>query len=134
MFHYTRVTKPDKDDQKKLIRLISYLMETVYLSLILRMSNNGVSEWWVDASFAIHDEMRSRTGADFSLGSGAIYSTSTRQGIMTLSSIEAELVAMAETLPKILWCRYFMKSQGCVVEDVYIYQDNQSAILLEKPA
>ena len=24
-----------------------------------------------------------------------------------------------------------MESQGCVVEDVYVYQDNQSAILLE---
>ena len=51
---------------------------------------------------------------------------------MTPSSTEAELVAVAETLPKILWCRYFMESQGCIVEDVYIHQDNQSAILLEK--
>ena len=34
-------------------------------------------------------------------------------------------------MPKILWCRHFMKSQGCIVEDVYVYQDNQSTILLE---
>ena len=51
---------------------------------------------------------------------------------MTSSSTEAELVGVAESMPKILWCRYFMESQGCIVEDVYIYQDNQSTILLEK--
>ena len=50
---------------------------------------------------------------------------------MTSSSTEAELVGVPDTLPKILWCRHFMEAQGCIVEDVYIYQDNQSAILLE---
>ena len=28
-------------------------------------------------------------------------------------------------------CRHFMESQGCYVEDVYVYQDNQSVNLLE---
>ena len=85
----------------------------------------------MDASFAIHDDMRSRTGSVTSLGHGAIYCPSTKQKIGTSSSKEAELVGVAESLPKILWCRHFMEKQGCVVEDVYVYQDNQRAMLLE---
>ena len=50
---------------------------------------------------------------------------------MASSLTEAELVAVADTMPKILWCTHFMEKQGCVVEDLYVCQDNQSAILLE---
>ena len=38
---------------------------------------------------------------------------------------EAELVGVSDALTKILWCRQFMEGQGCTVEDVYVYQDNQ---------
>ena len=130
-FNCTRVRKPDKDDQKKLARTLKYLIATVHIPLILSMGTNGVSEWWIDASFAIHDDMRSRTGSMMSLGKGALYSASSKQKIMTSSSTEAELVGVSDTLPKILWCRHFMEAQGYIVEDVYVYQDNQSAILLE---
>ena len=75
--------------------------------------------------------MRSRNGSVTSLGHGAIYCASTKQNIITSSSTGAELVGVAESLSKILWCRHFMEKQGCVVEDVYVYQDNQRAILLE---
>jgi hypothetical protein len=40
-------------------------------------------------------------------------------------------VAVADALPKVLWCRHFMEQQGYIVKDVYVYQDNESAILLE---
>ena len=56
-FHCTRVKNPDRDDQKKLGRAIRYLRETRYLPLILSIDDNGVIEWWVDASFAVHDDM-----------------------------------------------------------------------------
>lgn len=85
----------------------------------------------MDASFAINDDMRSRTGSIMSLGGGAIYCSSTKQKIVTSSSTKAELVGVSDSLPKILWCLHFMEAQGCIVEDVYVYQDNQSAILLE---
>ena len=101
-----------------------YLMATKHLPLILSMDDNGISEWWVDASFAIHDDMRSRTGITFSLGKGALYCASTKQKVMTSSSTEAELVGVSDALSKILWCRQFMEGQGCTVEDVYVYQDN----------
>ena len=86
------MTKPDRDDQKKLARTIKYLISTIHLLLILTMNSNGVSEWWVDVSFVIHDDMHSRTGSFMSLGGVAIYCSSTKQKIVTSSSTVTELV------------------------------------------
>ena len=40
-------------------------------------------------------------------------------------------VGVSDSLPKILWCRHFMESYGYIIEGVYVYQDNHSAILLK---
>ena len=92
------------------------------------MNKHGVSEWWVDASFVVHDDMRSQTGAIFSIGSGVIYCASTKQKIVTSSSTKAELVGVADVMPNIIWCRHFVEAQSCIIKDVYAYQDNQIAI------
>jgi KUP system potassium uptake protein len=57
--------------------------------------------------------------------------TSTRQKINTKSSTEGELVAVNDVLPQVLWTKYFLEAQGYGVTDNVIYQDNQSAMLLE---
>jgi hypothetical protein len=92
----------------------------------------NIMKWWVDASFALHPDMKSHTGGVMSLGRGAVHGTSTRQKINTTSSTEAEVVGLHEVLPQILWTRYFLEAQGYGVEESNIYQDNQSAILLAK--
>ena len=76
--------------------------------------------------------MRSHTGGVLSLGKGTLYAMSTRQKINTKSSMEAELVGVDEALPNIIWTKNFLEAQGCTVDDNVVYQDNQSAILLEK--
>ena len=75
--------------------------------------------------------MKSRTEMYTSLGAGTMHAGSVKQKINTSSSTYAELVRVSDALPKILCCRYFMEAQSYAVEDVYVYQDNQSAILLE---
>ena len=130
-FHCTRVQHPDMDDYKKLARTVRYLAKTKHLPLVLKVDKNGVIEWWVDASFAVHDDMRSRTGMQMSLGVGTIHGSSKKQKINTSSSTEAEIVAVADSMPKMMWCKYFMEAQGYLVQDLYVYQDNESAILLE---
>jgi hypothetical protein len=76
--------------------------------------------------------MRSHTGGVLSMGRGAIYGTSTRQKLTTKSSTEAELVGVSDILPQVLWTRYFLEAQGYDINDNLLYQDNKSAILLEK--
>ena len=63
-FLTTRVKKPDKDDYKKLARVMKYLRSTPNLSLTLEDDNTHIIKWWVDASFAVHSDMKSHTGGD----------------------------------------------------------------------
>ena len=93
------------------------------------MNENGISEWWFNASFEVHGDMKSRIGIVMSLGKGAAYCDSGKQKIVTSSSTEAELVGFSDAVPRILWCRHCMEEQGYQVDDVYVYQYNQSAIL-----
>ena len=67
-----------------------------------------------------------------SLGKGAVYSMSTKQKVNTRSSTEAELVGVNDAIGMALWMRMFMEGQGYKIKDNVVYQDNQSAILLEK--
>jgi hypothetical protein len=87
-------------------------------------------KWWVDASFAVHPDMKSHTGGVMTLGKGAMYGTSTRHKINTKSSTEAELVGINDVMPQVLWTRYFLEAQGYGVQESIIYQDNQSTMLL----
>ena len=124
---------PDTDDYKKLARVICYLQATADMPLTLEAENLQIVKWWMDASFAVHSDMKSHTGGVLLLGRGAVYSTSTRQKLNTQSSTEAELVGINDVLPQILWIQYFLEAQGYgSPNESVIYQDNQSTILLGK--
>jgi hypothetical protein len=64
----TRVKAPTVSDYHKLGRTIKYLRGTIFMPLVLGWDGSGVLTWSVDASFAIHNDMRSHTGAVLSLG------------------------------------------------------------------
>jgi hypothetical protein len=131
-FLCTRVKEPDQDDYKKLTRVMKYLRGSADLVLTLEANNMNIVKWWVDASFAVHPDMRSHTGAMMTMGGGAIYASSTRQKINTRSSTEGELVGVNDTMPQIVWTRNFLEAQGYKMGPSDVYQDNQSAMLLEK--
>ena len=66
------------------------------------------------------------------MGRGFPISGSTKQKLNTRSSTESEVVAVDDFMPGILWTRNFLESQGYGVNENIIFQDNKSAILLEK--
>ena len=66
------------------------------------------------------------------MGHGIINSKSSKQKINTKSSTEAELVGASDFISHTMWTDWFLKGQGYVVKSNIFYQDNQSAILLEK--
>jgi Reverse transcriptase (RNA-dependent DNA polymerase) len=131
-FLTTRVREPDVEDWAKLSHLMKYLRGTKELPLILSANKSGVIKWYVDGSFAVHPNMKGHTGGGVTLGRGFPYVTSTKQKLNTRSSTESELVAVDDCMPAICWTRYFLESQGYGVFENILYQDNQSAILLEK--
>jgi hypothetical protein len=130
-FLTTRIRSPDKDDMNKLTRVIRYLRGTKELGLTLRADASNVAKWFVDASYAVHPDMRSHTGGTMTLGGGSIFNKSTKQKLNGKSSTEAEVIAVDDVVGQILWTQYFLKSQGYNCNDTILYQDNQSAILLE---
>jgi hypothetical protein len=50
---------PDTDDWKNLGRCLHYLLATKHLLFVLSTDDTGIIWWWVDASFAVHPNMRS---------------------------------------------------------------------------
>jgi hypothetical protein len=130
-FLCTRVQQPTRHDYNKLARVIKYLRNTRNLVLRLSADNLNIIKWWVDASYAVHHDMRSHTGGTMSMGTGAPYSTSRRQKLNTKSSTKAELVGVDDVLPQALWTKYFMEAQGYGVSTI-LNQDNQSTIKLSE--
>jgi len=129
-FLCTRVTKATAEDEGKLDRLIQYVNATITQPLILSASEQMVVLAYVDASYGVHEDGKSHTGAVITLGAGAIFSRSSKQRIVTKSSTEAELVAITDTLGEVVWIRRFVMEQGYYVPPVVLFQDNLSTIAL----
>lgn len=87
---------------------------------------------WVDASYAVHRDMKSHTGGAVSFGRGVIMSKSSKQKLNTKSSTEAELVGASNYLPYPIWMKKFLEAQGYTLNKNVFYQDNQSTIRLER--
>jgi Reverse transcriptase (RNA-dependent DNA polymerase) len=128
----TRVKSPNQDDWNKLIRMLEFLNGTRDDVLTLRVDDLTLLKYYADASFAVHPDFKSHTGAYGTFGNGAAMSMSRKQKLNTRSSTEAELVGADDALNLILWTRLFLQAQGCKMKPTILYQDNKSAILLEK--
>ena len=87
--------------------------------------------WWVDASYIIHDNCKVHTGAAVTLGKVAMSSFSRNQKIQAKSSTEDELIGAYDTVLQELWKIYLWEDQGYTIEENIVYQGNKSAILLE---
>eukprot|EP00804_Cyclotella_cryptica_P003532 CCRYP_002153-RB/>CCRYP_002153-RB protein AED:0.61 eAED:0.32 QI:0/-1/0/1/-1/1/1/0/615 len=131
-FLTTRVKQPDEDDWGKLKRVLRYLNGTKEMGLRLGVENMGLVRWYVDASYATHEDCKGHTGAMMTMGTGAAISISRKQKTNARSSTEAELIGVYDALPSILHARYFIEAMGYNVKNNIIYQDNKSSITLEQ--
>ena len=111
--------------------MLEYLRGTSKLCLKLKADNLQVVRWYVDASFAVHPDYRSHTGAVMTLGERSIIAMSKKQKLNTRSSTEVELVGADDAATMILWTGLFMEQQGYSLNKNILFQDNKSAILLE---
>jgi hypothetical protein len=108
------------------------------MPLVLGWDGSGVLTWSADASFAIHNDMRSHTSAVLLLGQGALTSMSSKQKINTKSSTEAELVGIDNAMNFVVWIQLFMGEQLKTVsndsalskfmDQSVLLQDNTSTI------
>ena len=81
-------------------------METRHIPLILK-ADGGAIRTYIDASHAIHEDMRGHCGQVATDGQGATYVDSKKLSVNATSSSTSELVAVGDGIPKILWYRRF---------------------------
>eukprot|EP00957_Ditylum_brightwellii_P176642 13453896-Ditylum_brightwellii.AAC.1 len=79
---------------------MGFLLYIINDILSLEADDSQTLTWYNNAAFAVHPDMKSHTGATFTLGKGAICSDSTKQKEHTRSSTEAELVAVDDKISK----------------------------------
>ena len=128
----TRVQCATEKDSQKLERVFKYLNATRDLGLRLEVGDKISVLGYIDASYGVHRDGKSHTGAAITLGGGVVYAKSAKQKIVTKSSTEAEIVGLSDSSSQVIWSRDFLIGQGYQLDAAVIYQDNMSTIALVK--
>ena len=122
-----KVSCPSQADWTEVKRALRYLKATE--NLCLELGGPGSLNAYVDADWAgDHHDRKSNTGFVFNLG-GPISWCARKQQCVTLSSTEAEYVALSEACRELLWLLKLMSDVGeKPTEPVVVCEDNQSCI------
>jgi len=107
----TRVQEPTEQDWRKLKRLIQFLKKTIDDIRILLADKLGDIFIWIDASYAVHPNMRSLTSGTMSMGLEVVHAKSSKQKLNTKSSTEAEVMDTSDYLPHNLHFTIFLREQ-----------------------
>jgi hypothetical protein len=124
-----RVVNPSNADWAEAKRILKYLKSTIDIKLILKPSNNYL-KCFVDADWANDStDRKSNTGFLCMLGESLITWCSRKQQCVSLSSTEAEFIALAECCQEVLWIEKLTRSFGINLKiPIEINEDNQSCI------
>jgi hypothetical protein len=123
----SRVTIATEQDMQKLRRGLNYLNSNPDMGIKLTCRPDHRVQAYIDASFAVHPDMKSHTGVCISIGGGPIYVESSKQRLVSRSSTEAELIALSDGLTLVIWTREWLLQQGYdPVPPAIVYQDNLS--------
>ena len=131
-FLSTRTINPNEGDWRKRIRLLCFLKETQNDVADLEVDDCQTIQWHVDASFAVHNDFKSRTGITMTLVKGTITSVSTKQKANARSSTESKLIGIDDCVAKILWTKLFIQCQGFFVKMNLSHRDNTNSLKLEE--
>ncbi len=129
-FLCSRVREPTEDDLRKLKRLHRYLAGTADLPLRLSICDDYLFAAYVDASYAVHEDMKSP--AVYTFPECTFLAKSTKQSVVSKSSIEAEVIAASDGCNDLLSRMEFINFQTGREGKARLYQDSTSAIHLEK--
>jgi hypothetical protein len=80
---------------------MKYMRGTKELTLVLGAKGSSILKWWIDGSFAVHQNMRGHTGGGLSMGRGFPIVNSTKQKLNTRSSTETKIVGVNNCMPSV---------------------------------
>jgi hypothetical protein len=105
----------------------------IYQADTERGCNELRNTWYIDGSHQVHEDCQEgQTGSIVTFGAGAISSSSNKQKCNTKSLTKTEIIALHDKLSDMIWMRYFVECQGYDINECIIFQDNMSALSLEK--
>ena len=115
-------------------QILRYLKGTVYLGLSYRKCADGNLICYSDADWAGYVDNRHSTSGDaFLLAKEAVSWLSKKQATVTLSTAEAEYVALSAATQQAIRLRRLLTDVGEPLEDpIVINEDNQGAIAMAK--
>jgi transposase InsO family protein len=126
-------TSPTRQDVIGLKRILRYIQGTLKTGISLGGSDLTMTAF-ADADYATDTESRrSISGNVIMFGGGPVLWSSRRQGCVTLSTVEAEYVALCSVTQEIVWMRELLRELGAAQrKPTIVYEDNQGAISLAR--
>ena len=130
-----RVENPREADWVEVKRIFRYLKGTRHKKLLLGVTSEKENInliVYVDADWGgdVIDR-KSNTGYCIKFMGSTITWTSRKQSLVTLSSTEAEYVALSEAMKETLWLRRLMKDfNQDIPQSITVFEDNQNCIRL----
>lgn len=132
-----KVSFPSEEDWAQLKRVVKYLKSTSGMKL--KLSNITSQEsveliGYADANWAEDRQTRkSNSGYVFFLNGGVISWCCRKQTCVSLSSTEAEYIALSEACQETLWLRRLLQDMHQDINSATtIYEDNQSCLCMVK--
>lgn len=124
-------SKPTKQLWTKLKRILRYLKSTINLELFYPKNEKVMLVGYADADWAgdLHDR-KSTTGYCFKVFGAVVCWCTKKQATVSLSSTEAEYVALAEASKEGVWLSNLLFDLGFEKHIFDIFEDNQSCIKL----
>ncbi|UYV68918.1 hypothetical protein LAZ67_6001665 [Cordylochernes scorpioides] len=126
----SRNQNPRNCDWNAAKRIVRYLKTTKELELRISNQKPSTLEAYSDATWASDNtDRKSLSGNLFLLGSNPISWMTGKQGCVSLSSTEAELISAAEASKELLWLLDLLKDLELEQKaPIYFHQDNQSCL------
>jgi hypothetical protein len=120
------VKSPNQEDMDRLDRVYRYLNANKERRIDFWRDAKVEVCSYIDASFACHDDYKSRTGCVLMCCGAYVGAWTSKQGLNTKSSAEAELVGLTDECGWAIWARNWIEAQGHEPGVVKIFQDNTS--------
>ena len=124
---------PGKEHWQAVKRIFRYLRGTSDIGLHYGANSQCVISGYSDSDYAGDvDSRRSMTGYVFTLGGSVVSWRATLQPTVTLSTTEAEYMALTEAAKEGIWLRGLITDLGLHHDQAVVYCDSLSAICLTK--
>ena len=124
---------PKESHMNTVKRIIKYVKGTLDFSLHYSFETNMNLAGFCDAEWAgCLDDRHSTSGGCFFVGNNLVAWHRKKQNCVSLSTAEAEYIALGSCCTQLLWMRQMLVDYGIISDPMLVHCDNMSAINLSK--